>query len=256
MPVQKEEAIRLRDTVLKDIHPSHHFNRLFDTLHDTGFFVKDREGRFLFVNKFFLEYWSYEKEEDFIGKTDADFLPKKLTDKYRRDDLRVMRTKKPYLNIFEIILLPNGKPAWYVTNKMPVISKNGEVIGVMGVLRRFETVQQIQASYPTINNAIEYLKKHYTENISIQELAEIANISIRQLQRYFKQYFDTTPQQFLIKLRIYEACRLLRQQKVQLSRVAQDLGFYDQSSFTRHFKKSMGMTPRQSRKMDLVSFPY
>ena len=68
-----------------------------------------------------------------------------------------------------------------------------------------------------------------------------------QFERVFKRHFNTTPQQYVIKRRIYDACERLRG-KDQLADIAVDLGFYDQSSFTRQFRKHMGITPLQYRK--------
>jgi transcriptional regulator GlxA family with amidase domain len=74
---------------------------------------------------------------------------------------------------------------------------------------------------------------------------------LRQFERRFQNYFNLTPQQYLIKLRINESCDLLMQPDLNIGSIAVDLGFYDQSSFTVQFKKAMGLTPLQYRRQFL-----
>ena len=69
-----------------------------------------------------------------------------------------------------------------------------------------------------------------------------------QFDRKFQQAFHTTPQQFIIKMRVQAACDALRKKESVISEVALDLGFYDQSSFTQHFRKHMGVTPLKYQK--------
>jgi len=63
----------------------------------------------------------------------------------------------------------------------------------------------------------------------------------------FQKHFMTTPKKFIIKRRCYEACFLLRNPKLSLSEVAQQVGFYDQSDLSRQFHAIMHITPTQYR---------
>jgi len=159
-----------------------------------------------------------------------------------------MNNKKPLLNIIELFLNDQGIPEWVTTNKIPIISKTGTVMGVMGTIQINEKLNHPPEYYQGITAAIEYIKKKYRSHLSINDLAGIANLSIRQFERKFKHYFNTTPQKYLIKLRVHAACDLLQNNAEPLSDIALKLGFYDQSSFANHFKKCMGITPLQYRK--------
>ena len=81
--------------------------------------------------------------------------------------------------------------------------------------------------------------------------ATVFNQSVRKFERKFKNYFNLSPQQYIIKLRNHEACDLLGNGSQPIGDIAFDLGFYDQSSFTVQFKKTMGMTPLQYRRQFL-----
>ena len=73
----------------------------------------------------------------------------------------------------------------------------------------------------------------------------------RKFERKFKSYFNLSTQQYIIKLRNHEASDLLGNGSQPIGDIAFDLGFYDQSSFTVQFKKTMGMTPLQYRRQFL-----
>jgi len=65
-----------------------------------------------------------------------------------------------------------------------------------------------------------------------------------QLDRKFKRLFQLTPQQFLLRVRLNAACQMLGSTDRSVSQIALGVGFYDQSYFTKHFRRQMGMTPR------------
>ena len=78
-----------------------HSEALYHSLVETlpqNIFRKDLDDRFTFVNQQFCKVLG-RKTEEIIGKTDFDFFPPALAEKYRRDDLRVRETGKPYEKI-------------------------------------------------------------------------------------------------------------------------------------------------------------
>lgn len=118
-------------------------------------------------------------------------------------------------------------------------------MGVMGTIKALERSISVQYQNLSISPAIQYLEDNFKENVSIAMISKLCGISVRQLERNFKRHFNTTPQQFVIKRRILEACELMRSGDVELCTLSTDIGFYDQSSFSKQFRKHMGMTPRQ-----------
>ena len=92
-------------------------------------FYKDRENRFILVNKAFMEIAGLSKE-DIEGKTAFEVFPE-YAKKYWEDDLEVMTTNRKKLNILEVVKTPRGL-AWLRTDKIPYIDEHGNVIGVIG----------------------------------------------------------------------------------------------------------------------------
>jgi AraC-like DNA-binding protein len=73
-------------------------------------------------------------------------------------------------------------------------------------------------------------------------------LSVAQLERHFHRVLQLTPQQWLSKLRIEAAMRMLHGER-SIAGVGLACGFTDQSAFTRQFKATTGMTPRAYRAM-------
>lgn len=93
-------------------------------------FFKNSELKFEIVNDFFAASLS-KRPEEIIGKTDYDFYPPALADKYRQDDLRVMRSRR-----LEVLVEKNsgdGQERWVEVIKSPVIDSHGDVLGVLGL---------------------------------------------------------------------------------------------------------------------------
>ena len=98
-----------------------------------------------------------------------------------------------------------------------------------------------------IAKSISYMEKHYTENITIDALAEISFYSPRHFTRIFNETFHTTPLNYIITLRVNRACSLLRESRLTISEIAFQCGFTDSNYFSRIFKKKTGLTLRQFR---------
>lgn len=237
-----------RHEFFREIDPEYHFFRLFDHLHGINFFAKNENGELIFADQGILDIFGLQSEEEVIGKTDFDFLPRHLAEKYRKDDLKIMSTTEPMLNMIEIFLNVQGIPGWFMTNKLPLFSCERKVIGVMGTIQALDQPFSYQFKNLAIQPALQYIEDHFRESLSIKMLAEMCDYSVRQFERIFKIHFNTTPQQFIIKRRILEACDQIRDRKIELSQLSTDLGFYDQSSFTKQFRKHMGLTPLQYKK--------
>jgi len=222
--------------------------KLFDHLPGYSFFAKNFEGEIISANQRFYERFGYTTEEEIVGKTDFELFPLGLADKFRRDDLEVMKSGDPMLGIVELFFNRQGLPDWYLTNKFPVISRDGAVVGVMGTVRSYEKQAKLIQSFVQIEAAVDFIRLNFRRKISIKELALHAGLSPRQFDRKFKKAFEISPQQFIIKTRILAACDGLAKQGRPISDIALDLGFCDQSSFTLHFRKHMGVTPMQYQK--------
>lgn len=90
----------------------------------------------------------------------------------------------------------------------------------------------------------EYLAAHYPENISLDTIAQVANLSPFYLIRTFRKCVGLPPHEYLTQIRVSRA-KILLLQGYAIAQVAQDTGFADQSHLTRHFKRIVGVTPGQ-----------
>ncbi len=238
----------LRREFLETASPGSSFQLLFDHLPGVLFFAKDLEGRLLVANRGLLDLYGYENEENFWGVTDFDLLPRSLAEKFRKDDLEVVRKGEPLLEILELFISRQGIPAWFLTNKIPVKSRSGNVIGVMGTIQDYDKQRDLLPAESDLSPALNYIGANFNREVPIPKLAEMCGISIRQFERKFKEHLKTPPQQYIIKMRVHAACDELRRSRKPIAHIATDLGFYDQAAFSRQFRKHMGMTPLHYRK--------
>ncbi len=97
--------------------------------------------------------------------------------------------------------------------------------------------------------AAAYIENHFCSNISVAQLAQIAGYSERQFLRLFKAVFATTPNQYILSLRIRKAQQLLKNRDMTIGEAAWHCGYDDYNYFSRIFKKQTGMTPTEYQKL-------
>ncbi len=90
----------------------------------------------------------------------------------------------------------------------------------------------------------DYLEANYIENPTLTQLASLTYISPFHLSRIFSQSIGLPPHLYLIQVRVLQAKKLLSQ-GLAIAQVAQEVGFSHQSHLNRHFKKIVGVTPKQ-----------
>jgi PAS domain S-box-containing protein len=242
MSTSHEPAL-IRERFLRAIGPSTPFYRLFDCLAEVTFFAKDRQFRLVCASQRFLERFGFRDEVEAIGKNDFDLFPPRLAENFRRDDEEVFSTGEPKRNIVELFFNEQGVPDWYITNKLPLRDRHGNVIGLMGISHTYEGRREVLHRDLQLDRAIAYIREHFRSGVSIKELAAAIHISARQLHRKFVEAFGTSPQTFVMKLRIQAACEMLQREDSQIGEVAQAFGFCNQSSFTELFQRYVGITP-------------
>lgn len=99
-----------------------------------------------------------------------------------------------------------------------------------------------------IKNMVAYVQEHYSEDISLEQLAECANISESECLRCFKRVTGITPIQFIKQFRIQRAQTLLALSTEKIVDIAIQCGFQDMSYFAKTFQKHCGCTPTEFRK--------
>lgn len=99
-----------------------------------------------------------------------------------------------------------------------------------------------------LNEVLAYTFKNYHQEITIDQIAQIALLSRSQFSYFFKLHTDKTYIQFLNELRVENACISLKNTNFTIERICYEVGFKNISNFVRHFKKIKKITPSSYRK--------
>lgn len=105
-----------------------------------------------------------------------------------------------------------------------------------------------QEQIAEITRVCAYIESHYMDSIALNELSDLVSLSKYHLLRLFTRQKGISPYRYLETIRINHAKRLLEQGLFPME-VAARTGFSDQSHFTNFFKKLIGLTPRQYRRI-------
>lgn len=106
---------------------------------------------------------------------------------------------------------------------------------------------RFQMRNPHVAGAIEIMRGALEEPVSQQKIAQQLGISVRQLERLFGRYFNTSPGRYYMELRLDRARNLLLQTEMSISEIAIASGFQSVGHFTRLYRKSFGTTPSAQR---------
>lgn len=97
------------------------------------------------------------------------------------------------------------------------------------------------------------LRDEFTGKPTMTELANEAGVHPTHLAVTFRRFHGSTISEFIQQLRVEAACERLRQPEISLSEIALELGFADQSHFSRIFRRLIGMPPKVWRETGLKS---
>lgn len=225
------------------------FRALFEFLPDIDFFAKDTEGRFVAVGAGMIRRIGAQREEDMLGVSDSTIHPPFVARAIRWDDLQVMRTRQPIVDRVEALYARTRAKDWFLTTKLPILDVNGEVIGVMGFVRPYHGGSGGVEDDERLRRVVNHIHEHYSERLVMADLAKIAHLSERQLNRRFQDTFRMSPQQFVVRTRIQAASDELLETDKPVIEIALKHGFYDQSAFTRQFREHTGETPLVFRRL-------
>ncbi len=220
---------------------------MFDVLPDILFWVKDINCRFIHTNAIFREHKGAKSNEQIIGKTDSDFSPPHLAKQFLIDDQKVMAGEL-VTGRLEMNLDVKGNIAWFSTTKRPLLDQEGKIIGSYGITRHLEKTSKTLSEVNAISGPVNYIRQHFQEELSIEQLASAVHISISALERRFKKYLSKTPRQFITEMRLEHARKLLIETDLPISEVAFQSGFFEHSYFSKQFKSLFAMLPSELRK--------
>lgn len=222
------------------------FVQLYDHLPAVYFFVKDAEGRFVYVNRALKKVLGKD-DAQILGQTDDDFFSPELADAYRAEDREVMAGGKTITDRVWLVPDANGTLSWFVSTKTPLKDNQGNAIGVAGAMQDVQKTGAVLGPYEQMSDVVRFIAEHYAHKITVDELARLAHLSASQFTRQFNKLFQMTPGRYLTRIRINAACGLLTRTDLDLTTIAERCGFHDASHFVKQFKKQMKMTPGKYR---------
>lgn len=106
---------------------------------------------------------------------------------------------------------------------------------------------ELQESRERIDRVLTHLHLHYARTIPLEELADIAALSVSGLHRLFRRHTGTTVSDYLIRMRIGDACARLSATGQPVGHIADAVGYGSLANFNRQFRAQTGMTPREYR---------
>lgn len=137
-------------------------------------YFKDRESRFIRVNKALAELFGLRDASEAVGKTDFDFFPEEQAHMKYRQELEIIQSGQPILAMEE----PNSQGQWVLTTKMPLRDEHNTIIGTFGISRDITHLKQAQRA----------LEQAYAEIVALNQRLQDDN-----LRYYLKSLLVSAP---------------------------------------------------------------
>jgi PAS domain S-box-containing protein len=125
--------LKVAEEQLKQDHQL--FNFLMDNVPDLIYF-KDKERRFIKVNKALAELLGVLDSSKVRGKTDFDFQSEERAKEISADEENIFKSGLPLINKLECQSLPGQPSFWTSTTKVPIYNPKGEIFGLVGISRK------------------------------------------------------------------------------------------------------------------------
>ena len=222
------------------------FRELLEVMPDVQAWMKDREGRYLWVNRAFLMNYGLSRLGQVIGKTDGDFSPAHLATYFQEGDQAVLAGRAVNERL-ELVGRYDHSAHWCRTTKHATYGAGRRTTGTVGFTRKLSATEIDQMAEIPLGSVVATMIRKIGRKVTSAELAKAAGTSVRGLERAFARDYGLSPQQYLRRLRMQTACQLLVSSRLALAQLADRCGFADQSHFSRDFRSLTGMTPRAYR---------
>lgn len=122
------------------------------------------------------------------------------------------------------------------------------LVQMLVMLQRFTLKNEAEtASFSRLEEVVHFIRSNYTQNITVQHVADYFYLSASHFQRLFKKSTGLTFTQYLQNVRIQKCCELLKSTDIPIYQIANQVGYLDMKFFHALFRKKTGVTPRQYR---------
>ncbi|MDF2193341.1 AraC family transcriptional regulator [Paraflavitalea sp. CAU 1676] len=224
------------DIVMVGAHLPHYWR--FDDL----FFEEDtRLQADIRVAHFCENFWG----EQFLHLPE-NIAIKSVLEKARRGLQITGKTRQQVAELLERLLKTDG------SERIIILM---EALNIIADCKQLSTLSSIgfkhdlvDAENDRVNAIYEYSLKNYKRKIQLEEIAAVANISPNSFCRYFKSRTRKTYSQFLIEIRVGQACKLLIENNLSIKQLCYESGFNNFTSFHKYFKMITGKSPLSYQK--------
>lgn len=121
-------------------------------------------------------------------------------------------------------------------------------LGTLIYPEQLQSKALINQTANAIDKAITYMQQHLCISVTLEDIAQSANLSVSFFSRKFKQETGYAPIEYFNHLRIQKACQLLHFSDLRINEVSSQIGIDDPFYFSRLFKQQMGLSPANYRK--------
>jgi AraC-like DNA-binding protein/quercetin dioxygenase-like cupin family protein len=276
-PISENQAFEVKYLVAPHFDPNWHFHteyQLFLVIKGTGTrFIGDhvspfKKGDLVFTGPNLPHLWQSDHEyfmddpelitegiviyfpENFLGK---DFLQKnemyqvkQLFQQAQRGlEIHGQAQQQVSMMMHHMLKVTDFEQILGLLNLLNVLTHSSEhkllaTEGYSNSMKESETDR--------MNRVHAYVMKNFREEIRLDDVAAIANMTPSAFSRYFKIHANKTFSDFLVEIRVGHSCKLLTSQKINVSQVCYDSGFGTLSNFNRQFKAITHYSPLQYRK--------
>lgn len=236
--------------VLRDLQLDASVSGLLDLVPDLHFFIKDIDGRLIHCNSTHRHsLFRYADSAELYGKENRELFPNAMASAFAEDDLHVITTGESLVERVELNVTHTGSLSLFCTSKVPARNKRGEIVGLIGIIRRLEGTDSRLSEFNLLMPAIERIRQDSLEQMRIAQLPRECGMSEATFRREFRKLFRVAPTQFILCLRMHQACLRLSSRNEPTGTICQQVGCEAQNYFTRQFRQIMRMTPTEFRKL-------
>lgn len=246
--VQVAPPIRIA-TFLNRLRDPYTAGTLFDHLPDFVYFIKDNWGRYLEVNETLVQRCGCAKKSEVIGRTPSQLFGADLGIHYEKQDRTVLERGRSLINLLELHIYRSHHVGWCLTTKLPLYDRRNAIIGLVGVSQDLKMPDVSSDDFRHISVAIEVAQENLSATTTVARMAESAKMSAYQLDRRMKRVFGISTGEWLLKTRLSVARDRLIETGLPIASIALEVGYADQSSFSRQFRQTIGLPPLQFRKL-------
>lgn len=211
--------------------------------------AKDNAGRYVYVNRGFADRLG-RSATALIGARVGDLFAPELAASYAAQDDEVLRTGRPLSGHLELIVRVDGQLGWYLTSKSRLMDDSGVPAGL--AVLSVDLHAHMNSAHGGLAQALIEVRSRIDEPWRVGQIADIAGLSTKQLERLTHRTLGLPPRAILQRLRVEHAVRLMGTTSMTMGEIAHACGFYDQSSFTRQFRSILGLPPGAYRRQSLA----